>query len=693
MSKTDKALLSRFLTYTESEVLDLFAALPSAIRSGSDYVYIPGTRTDRILLVSHADTVNQRVYGVQNTPATQPNPPNITWMGDVCSLVKFWRDDKENKKVYDSSNWGKECHALGADDRAGCAMLWQLKDMGHSVLITTGEESGLHGARAAARILKDELKRHAFAVEVDRRGDRQCVFYDIATEAFKSYVVGMMSEFDAEETDWFEALGSSTDIKHICDEIRICGVNLSAGYVGEHGGTEMLFLGAWQHTRDALKKFLKMEHGFYVLPPKPVPQTTKWHGGAGDPYPGVHWRYRWCTEHTCYMDKCHEKHSNDPATNSRVGKRYEVRIFRVGEGAEKPGEGTVELCLVLEGTKEAIDEKPTSCSNRQSKKLFKVIQHLYIKNKLNDAERQKLVSDVIDLRNKSRKAKEAITEEQLALHAAGIDPHERGEHTPSAGDLEDDDDDDDTADAVPEGYGDLAGMAVRAAVAAVERRETAQQVVHPQTSDILARVYEADKAPSAHHGQYDHATGRCWHICASCKRRWHHSRPPLPWCRLSYGCYCPDDGSPSVLQMINNSAWGYAGGDTKTGAYPEGPRPSTAVSVPVKSTERVSCLHHCYLCKHNWSHVKPETGGCKVGVLDALCPVHSLQTYNAVKNYEDTCGVFGWTHSMHNRDAKAVVEDPHTTESNEPAKSDVLVMDGKTGVGLGEPEREVGGEG
>ena len=31
---------------------------------------------------------------------------------------------------------------IGADDRAGCAILWLLKDSGHSLLVTNGEEIG-----------------------------------------------------------------------------------------------------------------------------------------------------------------------------------------------------------------------------------------------------------------------------------------------------------------------------------------------------------------------------------------------------------------------------------------------------------------------------------------------------------------------------------------------------------------------
>jgi acetylornithine deacetylase/succinyl-diaminopimelate desuccinylase-like protein len=82
------------------------------------FLYVRGQRENKILLVAHADTV---------------------WDG-------FWRKPKDLKHelifsngVFQSSG---SVYGIGADDRAGCAMLWLLKDLGHSLLITDGEEAG-----------------------------------------------------------------------------------------------------------------------------------------------------------------------------------------------------------------------------------------------------------------------------------------------------------------------------------------------------------------------------------------------------------------------------------------------------------------------------------------------------------------------------------------------------------------------
>jgi len=60
-TKAAKLLLSRFLEFTEAEVLKAFASLARATVH-PEFIYIPGERKDRILLVAHADTVNDEKY-------------------------------------------------------------------------------------------------------------------------------------------------------------------------------------------------------------------------------------------------------------------------------------------------------------------------------------------------------------------------------------------------------------------------------------------------------------------------------------------------------------------------------------------------------------------------------------------------------------------------------------------------------
>lgn len=239
--KDAKKLLTEFLRATERQVLDAFAKIPNSVKSKSgEWVYLPGKRDDRVLLVAHADTVRWK----------DKAPVDLIWIGDVVAVAQESRDN-----------------ALGGDDRAGCAMMFDLWDGTHSVLITTGEERGCIGARTAVREIGEELAKHQFAVQVDRRGNRQAVFYDVATREFKDYMVSSLSRFDYEKVAWREYGGSSTDIRTICPEVGICGVNLSAGFYHEHSDSEMVVLGSWLHTRYALKKILKQERlERFVLP-------------------------------------------------------------------------------------------------------------------------------------------------------------------------------------------------------------------------------------------------------------------------------------------------------------------------------------------------------------------------------------------------------------------------------------------
>lgn len=239
-----KALLTNMVAATEREVMEAFAGLEGVkpvISKTGQYVFLPGKRKDRVLLVAHADTVHD-----------DRRLTNLLWIGDVLT-----RRPEYSTNSYGGGGWNSG--ALGGDDRAGCAMMYNLWDGQHSVLITTGEERGCIGARAAVREIAGLLEKHQFAVQVDRRGDRQCVFYDVGTKPFKDFIVSACTGHDYEKVSWREEQGSSTDIRVICPEVGICGVNLSAGFYHEHSSDEMLLLGAWLHTRTVLRRLLKQE--------------------------------------------------------------------------------------------------------------------------------------------------------------------------------------------------------------------------------------------------------------------------------------------------------------------------------------------------------------------------------------------------------------------------------------------------
>ena len=223
--RKDLAVLREFLAlpHRADAVLEKFAALPGALhRSGGEkegFVYVPATRETAVLLVAHADTAGSE---------------------DVEVLLAETERVIFNRKGI-----------LGADDRAGCAMLWLLRESGHGLLVTDGEERGGLGTEFLATAfpeLYDELnRRHNFMIQIDRRGGSDFKCYDVGTKEFRAYV--------AEKTGFAEPdRWSFTDIVGLCRDV--CGANLSCGYHGEHTETEYLVKSEWLHTLTLLRRWL-----------------------------------------------------------------------------------------------------------------------------------------------------------------------------------------------------------------------------------------------------------------------------------------------------------------------------------------------------------------------------------------------------------------------------------------------------
>jgi hypothetical protein len=130
-------------------------------------------------------------------------------------------------------------------------VLWLLKDLGHSLLVTNGEEKGQLGSSwlmSDNKDIADEINHdHQFVIQFDRRNGRDFKCYDVGTDEFRSYV--------ADKTGYTEPdRRSSTDIKTLCREIA--GVNLSVGYHNEHHENECLSIVEWGHTLGVVQKWL-----------------------------------------------------------------------------------------------------------------------------------------------------------------------------------------------------------------------------------------------------------------------------------------------------------------------------------------------------------------------------------------------------------------------------------------------------
>ncbi len=222
----EQAVLEKFLKFDLSSVDDVFtefSKLDNAVYyrptlGSDDFVYVPGTREDRVVLIAHADTSWSKGWGKSK------GPHDVTFEGGRYKSV--------------SPSLG-----IGADDRAGCAMLYLMKDLGHSLLVTNGEEIGQLGA-GAIRIyhneLYDVLNSHQYMLEFDLGNARNYKVYNIpVTEDFQSFV--------EENTGYGEAgKNSRTDIVPLCD--KICGANLSIGYYDWHTKDETLVYSEWANT-------------------------------------------------------------------------------------------------------------------------------------------------------------------------------------------------------------------------------------------------------------------------------------------------------------------------------------------------------------------------------------------------------------------------------------------------------------
>ena len=230
---TDKETLLDFLElplWSSEWVLDKFRYHQRAIfrEHHSDpkkrFVYIHGTLREKVVLVAHADTFFDEEY-------------------DFPQL---------DHDVFEEDGWFKGVggNAIGADDRAGCAMLYLLRDSGHSLLITDGEEYRQTGSKWLMQHNPDIAARingHQFMIQLDLNGTSGFKCYHVGTDAFREYI--------ADKTGYSEPdREGHTDILTLCQQVA--GVNFSIGYNSEHTGEEQLNIQEWQDTLAMIRRLL-----------------------------------------------------------------------------------------------------------------------------------------------------------------------------------------------------------------------------------------------------------------------------------------------------------------------------------------------------------------------------------------------------------------------------------------------------
>ena len=204
----EQELFERICTMREPALLRLMYRFLSKYYSAEDIIvtpsYIIAYGKIPVALVSHADTVF-------------PKPPS-----------EFYYD--RTKNVF----WSPQ--GLGADDRAGIYAIIQIIRAGYlpHVIITTGEEKGCVGAGKLIGHYKDFPKELKFLVELDRRGEKDCVFYECENPTFEQFI---------ESFGFVTNYGSLSDISLFGPCWKVAAVNVSVGYYDEHSVSERLFVG------------------------------------------------------------------------------------------------------------------------------------------------------------------------------------------------------------------------------------------------------------------------------------------------------------------------------------------------------------------------------------------------------------------------------------------------------------------
>lgn len=188
------------------------------------FLYIEGSRRENVVLVAHADTFFDKQYGYP-----------------------------EQEHGITEADGFFTCHqgpGIGADDRAGCAMLYLLRDSGHSILITDGEEQGQTGSRWLMEYnydIADRINDHQFMIQLDLRNASDFKCYSAGTGAFREFIQ-IRTGYTEPDRD------QGTDIVRLCRDIT--GVNFSIGYFDEHTACERINIREWENTLNMIRKLL-----------------------------------------------------------------------------------------------------------------------------------------------------------------------------------------------------------------------------------------------------------------------------------------------------------------------------------------------------------------------------------------------------------------------------------------------------
>lgn len=240
--ETCKSALIKFLGFPISgsdEIFSEFSVLEGARyvkgkKPNQRYLFIPGKKKNRVLLVAHTDTVWDGQYIKKS----------------VSSDLKIVDD-----KIISAS----ETAGIGADDRAGCAALWLLRESGHSLLLIDGEENSHIGA---SFIYHDKkmmkiINEHCFVLSFDLWGRDEYMFHAVSNpKAFEDFI----SSFGYKKSP----LSGGSDIFYICR--KAAGVNVSIGYKNEHKPSEQISINSFYECVNRASRMLRETYRHFKTP-------------------------------------------------------------------------------------------------------------------------------------------------------------------------------------------------------------------------------------------------------------------------------------------------------------------------------------------------------------------------------------------------------------------------------------------
>jgi len=226
--------------------LDSYIYKESSVSKHERFLYYRGKRENKVLLVAHADTFFTKEHLFEKEEK-ELVPFTNRYLG-----LNHPNNDSTNSNSMNQFIQNKNGNqGIGADDRAGCAILYLLKDSGHSLLIVDGEELGGLGSKWLMDIHSDianEINQHQFMIEFDLPGEM----------SYKTYNVGSDELCELIENHYLYDKLPNFSFTDICTLARdICGVNLAVGYGRQHSSAEYISLKEWYRTYKLTKLLLE----------------------------------------------------------------------------------------------------------------------------------------------------------------------------------------------------------------------------------------------------------------------------------------------------------------------------------------------------------------------------------------------------------------------------------------------------